>query len=294
MKAVLFAGVIALAAFFPALPALAGEEPPAPSAEDDAVQLEKSLAELRQTREERYRLEAAHRLEMRTLELRLAELEAGAKTLEPRTEALGRESAEAAKALEAARAELGLREAASREAGGALDRAAARLRGIVGDSIPFRVPERLRAVDEALASPSAAPAAPGAPAPEDPVAARVRRFHLVLDAEIALGSSTEAYLDRVELGPDQRPRARCLRLGMIELAFLTEDGTRSGLLVWDSSASKYAWKTDLSFRERWGLKRGLEILERRRPPVFLDFPMDLGRVSAAPAAPGPQGGKEGR
>ena len=276
-------------AFFAAL-ALAGavqagaraQESPAPPAEaEQALGLERALAELRSVRDDRHRLETGHEAEMRSLEIRLQELEAGNSALKSRLEILESANRGASAALSAAGMEISRREAAAREAAAALDLGAARLKDTVSASLPFRKSERLKAFDEAIAAQAPrAPAEDAAPR-SDALPSRMRRLQAVLDSEIALGSSSEAFLDRVELGPADKPRARCLRVGMVVMAFLTEDGGRSGLLVRDPGSGSFRWMTELSFRQRWGLKRGLEILERRRPPVFLDFPADLGLIGPA-------------
>ena len=102
----------------------------------------------------------------------------------------------------------------------------------------------------------------------------------ILEYEISLGSTAEAYRARVSLGPERDPKARCMRLGLLTLGFVTENGDGSGILVRDGDGT-FDWKTGLGFSERWGLKRGLEILERRRPPVFIRFPVHLGRIERA-------------
>jgi hypothetical protein len=249
-----------------------------------ASRLIKTVAELRRVREERYRLEKRHASEARSLKDRLAELEARKRSLKGRTTALEKRSGEEEEKAAVLHREAETIRSRLKKAGDALKNAAVSLRNVIRDSIPFRRKERLASIDAVL----------GRLATES-LPDRLRSLNAVLEYEIVLGSTSEAYRSRVGLGENRMPRARCLRLGMVGLAFITEDGKTTGILV-GGEKGKFGWKTDLGFRDRWGIKRALEILEKRRPPVFIRFPVDFGRMersgSASPRAPARKGEDE--
>jgi hypothetical protein len=239
-----------------------GEEGAAPGEDARtalAARLTRTVTELRRTREGRYRREKRHASEVRTLKDRVAELEARKGSLKAQTAALKKKSGEEEGKIASLRKEAEVIRSRLKRAGDALRAAAIRLRDV------------------------------------EPLPDRLRSVNTVLEYEIALGSTSEAYRSRVSLGENRIPRARCFRLGMVALAFITEDGDATGILV-EKEKGEFGWKTDLGFWDRWGVKRALEILEKRRPPVFTRFPMDLGRVKksgGAPAEGAPKKGKDG-
>lgn len=239
-----------------------------------AAELERTLGQLRTVREERYREQARHDAEERSLRERASELEARTSAQEARVEELGARAEEEIAQGAAVEAETTAVRASLEGAARALEEGALNVRAWILDSLPFRKEARLAALTPILER-----------ADDDPLRDRVRRFQGVLEYEMVLGSTSEAYRDRVTLAADRVPRARCMRLGMVLLAFLSEEGDETGVLARPADGQR-VWVTDLGFLERWGLKRGLEILERRRPPVFVRFPVDFGRIRRAesPAA----------
>ncbi|MHC5082002.1 MAG: DUF3450 family protein, partial [Planctomycetota bacterium] len=228
-----------------------------------AARLRETLAELRRTREERYRVEALHRTEMRSLQDRAAELKARKESLQARMASLREEIEKTKRAVADHQKETVRIQAVLAKARTAIDAAAKQLRDWITRSIPFRLSERLATLEAFLEKRDEGP-------PQD----RVRRLHKILEYEIVLGSTSEAYRSRITLGENRIPRARCMRLGTVTIAFITEDGKTAGILA-ENRDGNPTWKTDLGFWERWALKRGLEILERRRPPVFIRFPMNF-------------------
>jgi chaperonin cofactor prefoldin len=273
-------GILIAAFFTVAVPSVQGVEKSGEGtsgAEDArtalASRLTQTVAELRRVREERYRLEKRHASDTRSLKHRVAELEARKQSLKAKTEALKKKAEDVKGQIASLNRETETIRSRLKKAGDALRDAAGRLRDAIRDSIPFRREERIASIDAVLGR-----------LDSEPLPDRVRSVNAVLDYEIALGSTAEAYRARVDLGENRIPRARCVRLGMVSLAFITEDGETIGVLTGQADG-KLAWKTDLGFWDRWAIKRALEILEKRRPPVFTPFPMDLGRVKKAGGEP---------
>jgi len=273
-------------------PLFAGEASPPDSSDSRerdktllASRLQRTLAELRRAREERYRLEARHRAEEKSLQARIGELQARGKAEQVRLDHTKKRIEETKRELEAKQSETARARSVLESAVKAIAKGAARLRFAILESIPFRKEERLDPLDAVLERPG-----------NEPARDLARRFQQILEHELLLGSTSEAYRARVDLGENHRPLARCLRLGLVTLAFITEDGRTTGLFTLDRDGTG-TWRTDLGFLERWGLKRGMEILERRRPPVFIRFPLDFARLrdrKKAPAAPDGAKSGEGR
>jgi hypothetical protein len=248
------------------------ENPTGDTKTELSSKLNLAVAELRRTRQERYRIQRRHDSVVRSLKDRLAELEARKSALTARAAAVDTEVAEAVKEVEGLKAESESIRSRLERAGSALSEWTKRLREVIESSIPFRLEPRLEALDTVHGK-----------ADEEALRDRLRNFVSVLDYEIALGSTSEAYRSRIIIDEDRMPRARCIRLGMVTLAFVTEDGRTTGILV-ATDGGGYRWKTDLAFWERWGVKRAMEILEKRRPPLFIRYPMDLGRIGPGPGS----------
>lgn len=90
--------------------------------------------------------------------------------------------------------------------------------------------------------------------------------------EIELGYGSELYSDEVETAEGEMKRAKFLRIGKIVLAYRTNDGKETGLL--QKKEEGYEWKKDLSLFQRGKIKRSIEIMEGRKIPRLIDYPID--------------------
>lgn len=90
--------------------------------------------------------------------------------------------------------------------------------------------------------------------------------------EIELGYGSELYFDEVETAKGEMKRAKFLRIGKIVLAYRTKDGKETGLL--QKKEEGYEWKKDLSLFQRGKIKRSIEIMEGRKIPRLIDYPID--------------------
>jgi len=90
--------------------------------------------------------------------------------------------------------------------------------------------------------------------------------------EIDLGYGSELFFDEVETTEREMKRANFLRIGKIVLAYRTRDGKETGLL--QGKEEGYEWKKDLSLFQRGKIKKSIEIMEGRRIPHLIDYPID--------------------
>ena len=90
--------------------------------------------------------------------------------------------------------------------------------------------------------------------------------------EIDLGYGSELYFDEVETIKGEMKRANFLRIGKIVLAYRTKDAKETGLL--QQKEEGYKWKKDLSLFQRRKIKKSIEIMEGRRIPHLIDYPID--------------------
>lgn len=90
--------------------------------------------------------------------------------------------------------------------------------------------------------------------------------------EIDLGYGSELYFDEVETTEGEMKRANFLRIGKTVLAYRTRDGKETGLL--QQKKEGYEWKKDLSLLQKGKIKRSIEIMEGRRIPRLIDYPID--------------------
>ncbi|GEM_PF-2600584 len=268
-RLLLFAGLLA-ALFVPATAfgGEAGEEgekedgPVATAALETrlATRLRETVSRIRRTREDRYRLEARHEAERRSLEERIAELEAQEHALDVRARKLRGEVRARTSETAAVRQETEETRTLLEKVHGVLRDECKDLLTFIAASLPFRKKERIEAVRSFRQD------------RDSTLPEKFRTLQAILEYETALGATSEAFRGRVTLGKERRPRARILRLGHATMAFITEDGKTSGILAGMRNRMP-VWKTDLSFRERWDVKKAMEILERRRPPVFIRYPI---------------------
>ncbi len=94
--------------------------------------------------------------------------------------------------------------------------------------------------------------------------------------EIDLGYNSEIYSDEVQTAKGEIKKANFLRVGRIILAYRTNDGEETGLLV--KSEDGYKWKKDLSFSQRQVIKKAVEIMEGKRIPHLLEFPVEFSKL----------------
>lgn len=90
--------------------------------------------------------------------------------------------------------------------------------------------------------------------------------------EIDLGYGSELYFDEVETTEGEMKRANFLRIGKTVLAYRTRDGKETDLL--QQKKEGYEWKKDLSLLQKGKIKRSIEIMEGRRIPRLIDYPID--------------------
>lgn len=93
--------------------------------------------------------------------------------------------------------------------------------------------------------------------------------------EIDLGYGSELFFDEVETIEGEMKRANFLRIGKIVLAYRTKDGKETGLL--QQKEEGYKWKKNLLLFQRGKIKKSIEIMEGKRIPHLIDYP--IGRIS---------------
>ena len=101
----------------------------------------------------------------------------------------------------------------------------------------------------------------------------LNRFWDFLEHEISLGSESEIYpgdLPQEDIGVRG---ARYLRLGMVALAYVSEDGKEVGLLC--KKDRDYVWVKDLDKALKNSIKEAQKVMEGRHPFRLVDFPIDL-------------------
>ncbi len=101
----------------------------------------------------------------------------------------------------------------------------------------------------------------------------LNRLWDLIEHEVSLGSESEIYLgDLPQEGTGVRG-AKYLRLGMVSLAYISEDGKEVGLLI--KKDGNYAWVKDLDKDLKDSIKDSQRILEGRIAFRLVDFPIDL-------------------
>ncbi|MCD6423271.1 MAG: DUF3450 family protein, partial [Elusimicrobia bacterium] len=89
--------------------------------------------------------------------------------------------------------------------------------------------------------------------------------------EIERGHTSEVYSDEVETAKGEIKKAKFLRVGEIILSYKTNDDEDFGL--WDGNR----WETNLSGRVKKSIRKAIEIMEGKKIPQLLDFPVVLKR-----------------
>lgn len=101
----------------------------------------------------------------------------------------------------------------------------------------------------------------------------LNRLWDLIEHELSLGSESEIYPgDLPQEGTGLRG-AKYLRLGMISLAYVSEDGKEVGLLI--RKDGNYLWTKDLNKGLKDSIKESQKILEGRIAFRLVDFPIDL-------------------
>ncbi|UCD83750.1 MAG: DUF3450 family protein [Deltaproteobacteria bacterium] len=101
----------------------------------------------------------------------------------------------------------------------------------------------------------------------------INRLWDLIEHEISLGSESEVYpgdLPQEEIGVRG---VRYLRLGMVSLAYVSEDGKEVGLLI--KKDGDYIWMKDLNKDLKDSIKETQHILEGRSAFRLVYFPIDL-------------------
>ncbi len=288
---VLAVGALALLAA--ARPALASEAPPAagdrPGETDkDGAQARALVAGktallrsmLKDLREGRLRFESDLKARQRKLEdvkarkgeleLKLAAEKRSAAETEEKCRRLQDKAEELRKSLEEKQAVLA-------ECDGAIRDRAAGLVVRIREGVPFETEERVRPLAEHLKAGAA----------ETIDAARL--VARSLEYEISIGSSTSAFQGRIEIESD-RPRTRYVKIGLVYMAFVTENGKEAGVLRRVSGGlgggREWAWNADLDYLSRLRLRSAVEMAEKRKPPAIINLPVDLSSVVRAAEAGG--------
>lgn len=221
----------------------------ATSAQEEKLfdELQEALRMLRSERAEAYSRRRARAAEIEAARAPLRRLEGEIAELKAR-------EAETGKGLEEARTELDqLRKAAAAEAETAallapeLESSFAWFRAFVEKGIPYRRDDRLLRLG-----------GPGSP-PD-----RVGRAWSFAQEELRIARSGEAWSAEVALPGGRAKPARLFRTGHLLLGYVTEDGLESGL--WYGGA----WTPD----ENPAIRQAVEMLDRRRPPGLLLFPVE--------------------
>ena len=128
-----------------------------------------------------------------------------------------------------------------------LDATAAFLKDFVRQGLPYRQNDRLARLGDG-----------GTPAE------RVSRAWAFAQEELRIARSGESYTADVALSGNRVKPARLFRTGHLLLGYVTEDGAESGL--W----KKGGWTPD----ENPSIRQAVEMLDRRRPPGLLLFPVE--------------------
>lgn len=89
--------------------------------------------------------------------------------------------------------------------------------------------------------------------------------------EIDGGYTLELYSDEVETEKGEIRKAKFVRVGDIIFAYRTNDGEESGLWI------AGGWKKNQERRFRSNIKKAIEIMEGKRIPQLLEFPVELNR-----------------
>ncbi len=101
----------------------------------------------------------------------------------------------------------------------------------------------------------------------------LNRFWDLIEHEISLGSESEIYPgDLPQEGVGVRG-AKYLRLGMVSLTYISEDGKEVGLLC--KRDGDYVWVKDLNKALKGSIKEAQKVLEGRSPFRLVGFPIDL-------------------
>lgn len=97
----------------------------------------------------------------------------------------------------------------------------------------------------------------------------LREFFELCGEELQASRSFDFWNEPVELPDGRRVQAYQLRVGLLNQAFLSEDGQVFGVAARDSSRD---WFLDLNKAEQQALLRTLESLQGRRSPELLPLP----------------------
>ena len=87
--------------------------------------------------------------------------------------------------------------------------------------------------------------------------------------EIDLSYDSEIYSEEVETEKGEIKKAKFLRVGKVILAFQTNDGEKSGRWI------EGGWKKDLCRYCRTNIRKAIQIMEGKRIPHFLEFPVRI-------------------
>lgn len=258
-----------------------GKDRPAPESAENQIRnrvSEKTArlrAVLKEIRDGRQRFEADSKAGLRKiedvrarrteLEFRLAAEKRSASGLEAKCGELERKAAEILKSLDHKESLLARCRAET------CDRAE-KIRAGIREGVPFEIGDR---------------SAPLAALLDDGPADALDAARIVvrsLEYEISLGCTSSAFQGRIEIGAE-RPRTRFMRIGLLYMAFVTENGEEAGVLAQVRNGAdggrEWAWKADFDYIERFSLKSAIEMAEKRKPPSIVRLPVDLSGVALA-------------
>lgn len=104
-----------------------------------------------------------------------------------------------------------------------------------------------------------------------PEAPDLGRYWAFLQEELRLARSGEAYTGEVTLDGGRRKPARVFRVGHLLQGYVTEDGLEAGL------EGPKGWAPAASPAQEQAIRDAVEMLDRRRPPGLLRFPVGASR-----------------
>ena len=101
----------------------------------------------------------------------------------------------------------------------------------------------------------------------------VQEIYVYFIREIEMGENSEIYSDEIETVEGKIKKAKFIRVGRTILAYRTNDGKETGYLMKDEKG--YRWEKDLPKRYKRNIRKGIQIMEGKRVPELLEFPVKI-------------------
>ena len=127
-------------------------------------------------------------------------------------------------------------------------------------------------------------------AAKDPLeqASGLQKFWVFVSGEFRLMRSRAVWNDRVAVAAGRKKNAYWVRLGLVHVSYVTEDGREIGVSV---PGVDDDWITDLSTEDRQAILSVLGVLQRREAPRLIDVPFPRSSTrAAAESSVGPTSG----